>query len=145
MAPNYLNTIEYVANIGWVRVAAANTASDGSGVLNTLFTPGIVSARTNGAFLYRVTGYNSQIVAALSSNMVVRFFLTDNTGANPHLILEQALAAATRSLTAVGAYFSYSFPGRGLFLMNGQILKVVQSAYAGVADQMDYTAYGGDL
>lgn len=120
------------------RVSVANTASDGSGTLGTLFTAG-----ANGSRIERLRYANSQATAAASSNMVIRWFLTDTGGINPMLLLEIALAAATRSVSAVGASGSYTFSG-GLIIASGQILKVCQSVYAGVQDQMDYWAEGAD-
>ncbi len=126
-------------NTGFARVTAANLAADGSGSLSDLF-----SAGSNGSLIWRLRWFNSQASAAASSNMVIRFFLTDSGGANPRLIYEVALAGATRSTTAVGAFGTLTWPGTGLFIASGQHLKVVQSVYAGVQDQMDFIAEGGD-
>lgn len=128
-----------VPNVGSARVAAANTASDGSGTLITLFTSG-----TNGSRLDRITVRNAQASAAASSIMVVRVFVTDTSGSNPRLYAEQALAAATRSASVIGANTTINFLG-GLVLAAGQIVKVCQSVYAGVQDQNDFTAEGGDF
>ena len=117
--------------IGVGRIAAANTASDGSGALVTLYT-----AATNGARFDKVVVLNSQATAAASSAMVVRLFITDTAGANPRLIAESALAAATRSTTVVGATVTFTFSG-GYIMLAGQILQACQSLYAGVADQND--------
>lgn len=125
-------------NNGRARVTAANTASDGSGTLNTGFTAG-----SNGSIVDRIRYMNSQATAALSSAMVARVFETDNAGANPRLILEFTVAAATRSTTVTGAGSYIDIPG-GKKLMNGQLLKVIQSVYAGAQDQMDYTFEGWD-
>ncbi len=125
-------------NNGQARVAAANTAADGSGALSTLFTAG-----ANGSIVNRIRYSNSQVTAAASSAMVVRIFETDNAGANPRLFMEFALATATRSVTAKGIGDYIDIPG-GKPLKTGQLLKVAQSVYAGVQDQMDYTAEGWD-
>lgn len=125
-------------NIGLASLAAANTASDGSGALTTLFTAG-----ANGSRLERIRYANAQIVAAASSAMVIRFFITDNGGINPKLLAEVALATATRSTTAVGASGMVSFPN-GLVIPTGTLIKVCQSVYAGVQDLMHYVAEGGD-
>ena len=118
--------------------AAANTASDGSGALVTLFTAG-----ANGSLISSIKVNNAQISAALSSAMGVRIFITDTAGANPRLHSEAALPAATRSLTAVGATATINFLG-GLQIAAGQIVKVCQSAYAGVQDLTHFSAQGGD-
>lgn len=133
-APQFIAT----PNVGFARVAAANTASDGSGALTTVFTAG-----ANGSRVDRITVRNSQLTAAASSNMVIRVFVTDNAGANPRLYAEQALAAATRSASAVGATTTFTFIG-GLIVPTGTLIQVCQSVYAGVQDQNDYVAEGGD-
>jgi hypothetical protein len=126
-------------NIGLASVAAANTASDGSGVLVTLFTAG-----ANGSRLERIRYNNAQATAAASSAMVIRFFITDNAGANPKLLAEVALATATRSTTAVGAGGVLVF-SNGLVIPTGTVIKVIQSVYAGAQDLMHYVAEGGDF
>ena len=125
-------------NFSTAASAAANTASDGSGALVTLFTAG-----TNGSLITSIKASNAQIAALLSSSMVVRVFVTDTIGANPRLVSEAALPAATRSLTAVGATVTINFLG-GLQLAAGQIVKVCQSVYAGVQDLTHFSAQGGD-
>ena len=116
----------------------ANTASDGSGTLVTLFTAG-----ANGSLVDSVKFINAQASAAASSAMVIRVFLTDNAGANPRLIEEVALATATRSTSAIGATVTINFLN-GLPLVSGQLIKVCQSVYAGVQDLMHGSARGGD-
>lgn len=120
------------------RIAAANTASDGSGALVTLVTAGTDGTRVDG-----VRFRNSQVTAAASSNMVHRIFLSDTLGANPRLIGEVATAAATRSASAVGATSIFTFD-QPIIMRSGQIMSVIQSVYAGAQDQFDATAYAGD-
>ncbi len=141
MAPNLSPIFVLSPNVGFARVSAANTASDGSGSLSTLFT-----AAANGSLLSRIRYGNSQASAALSSAMVIRFFLTDLAGANPRFLgfLETAVPAATRSVSVIGAQGILTLPSGGLFIASGALLKVIQSVYAGVQDQMDYIAEGGD-
>lgn len=138
MAANIDPIYTKTPNIGNCSVAAANTASDGSGSLVTLFTAG-----ANGSRLERIRYSNAQASAAASSAMVLRFFV-DKTGSNPYLLAEVALATATRSASATGAFGIYSFPG-GLALPAGAIIKVCQSVYAGVQDLMHFVAEGGDF
>lgn len=126
-------------NVGLASVAAANTASDGSGALVTLFTAG-----ANGSRVERIRYMNAQATAAASSAMVIRFFITDNGGANPKLLAEVALATATRSTTAIGAAGIYTFTN-GLVIPTGTIIKVIQSVYAGAQDLMHYVCEGGDF
>lgn len=125
-------------NIGFARLAAANTASDGSGTVPTLFTAG-----ANGSRVDSITITNSQATSAASSAMVVKVFITDTSGANPRLLQEIALATTTRSNTAVGQTQTISF-ANGLVLPSGTLLKVTQTVYAGVQDQVDVVARGGD-
>lgn len=125
-------------NIATATIAAANTASDGSGTLVTLLTAG-----ANGSRVDSVRFRNSQVTAAASSSMVHRIFLTDNAGANPRLVGEVATAAATRSVSAVGATSIFTFD-QPLIMVSGQLLRVIQSVYAGAQDRFDAMAYGGD-
>jgi hypothetical protein len=120
------------------RIAAANTASDGSGALVTVVTAGANGSRVDG-----VRFRNSQIVAAASSAMVHRIFLSDTGGTNFRLIGEVATATATRSTTAVGATSIFTFD-QPIIMKSGQVMAVCQSVYAGVADQFDAVAYAGD-
>jgi hypothetical protein len=140
MAANANPIFALTPNVGFASVAAANTASDGSGALTTLFT----SPAGSGSRIERIRYANAQAVAAASSGMVIRFFITDNAGNNPRLLAEVALATATRSTTAIGAQGILQFPG-GLVVPAGTLLKVCQSVYAGVQDLMHYVCEGADF
>jgi len=120
------------------RIAAANTASDGSGALVTVVTAGVDGTRVDG-----VRFRNSQATAALSTAMVHRIFLSDTGGANYRLIGEVATAAATRTASVVGATSIFTFD-QPIIMQSGQIMAVCQSVYAGVQDQFDAVAYAGD-
>lgn len=120
------------------RIAAANTASDGSGSLVT-----VVTATTDGTRVDGVRFINSQASAAASGAKVLRMFLSDNTGANYRLIGEVAMGAATRSTTAIGATAIYTFD-QPIVMVSGQIMAVCMSVYAGVQDQTDACAFAGD-
>lgn len=138
MAANTAPIFTLTPNCPVVAVAAANTARDGSGSLVTLFTAG-----ADGSRIESITFTSAQATAAASSAMVGRVFLTDNAGANPRLISEVAIATATASNTAVGAVATITFTD-GLIIPTGCIVKVAQSVYAGVEDQMHVLAQGGD-
>lgn len=138
MAANITPIFIKQGNVGLARIAASNTASDGSGTLVTLVTSGVDGTRIDG-----IRFRNSQATAAASSNMVHKIFLTDATGASPRLIGEVATTATTRSVSAIGATSIYTFD-QPLILLSGQILKVSQSVYAGVQDQFDAQAFVGD-
>ena len=124
-----------------VRLAAANT--DVSSLTNaTQFTlptapVGAVSFRVD-----RITVRNAQASYAASSAMTTRIHLSEAAGANPRLYVEQALAAATRSATVVGATTTFNFIG-GLIMQIGEEIWASQSVYAGVQDQNDFTLEGG--
>lgn len=76
--------------------------------------------------------------------MVLKFWISDNGGANWRIYKEVALATATRSTTVIGASTVFNIIG-GLVLPTGYLLGVTQSVYAGVQDQMDYIAEAGDF
>lgn len=120
------------------RIAAANTASDGSGALVTIVTAPVDGTRVDG-----VRFINSQATAAASGAKVLRIFLSDTGGANYKLIGEVAMAAATRSTTAIGATAIYTFD-QPIIMKSGQLMSVCMSVYAGVQDLTDACAFAGD-
>ena len=138
MAANTSPIFLLTGNFNPARIAAANTASDGSGALVTLVTAGTDGSRVDG-----VRFRNSQASAALSSAMVFRVFLSDTLGTNYRLIGEVAMTAATRSTTAIGATAIFTFD-QPIIMLSGQIMAVCQSVYAGVQDQNDAVAYAGN-
>jgi len=138
MAANTSPIFLLTGNFTPARIAAANTASDGSGALVTLVTAGTDGSRVDG-----VRFRNSQASAALSSAMVFRVFLSDTLGTNYRLIGEVAMTAATRSTTAIGATAIFTFD-QPIIMRSGQIMAVCQSVYAGVQDQNDAVAYAGN-
>ena len=138
MAANTSPIFLLTGNFTPARIAAANTASDGSGALVTLVTAGTDGSRVDG-----VRFRNSQASAALSSAMVFRVFLSDTLGTNYRLIGEVAMTAATRSTTAIGATAIFTFD-QPIIMQSGQIMAVCQSVYAGVQDQNDAVAYAGN-
>lgn len=127
------------ANIGQARVAAANTARDGSGTIPTIFTAG-----ADGSLVNSIQFTSAQATAAASSAMVGRIFVTDNAGANPRMLREIAIPTVTPSTTVIGAQVIITFSG-GLQLVSGQLLKCCITVYAGAQDQMDVVAIGGDF
>jgi hypothetical protein len=121
------------------RIAAANTARDGSGTLVTSFTAG-----ASGSRLDFITFASSQATAGASALRICRVFLTDTSGLNPRIISEVSLPAVTASNTAVGATVTITFTN-GLVIGAGQIVQTTQSVYGGVADNTDVLARGGDF
>lgn len=138
MAVNTNPVFTLTPNTARQRLAAANTARDGSGTTPTAFTAG-----TNGSRVDSITWTSAQASAAANSAMVGRVFVTDTSGANNRLIAEIAIPAITASNTVIGSTLTYYWPG-GLFLLSGQLLTVCQSIFAGVQDQMDIVTRGGD-
>lgn len=139
MTANTTPIFAILGNMIPVHIAAANTASDGSGSLVTLLTAGSNGARVDG-----VQFKNAQTTAAASSAMVVRVFLSDAAGANFRLVAESAHATATRSTTVIGATTTITF-SNPIVMKSGQILSVTQSVYAGAQDQNAALAFGGDF
>jgi len=139
MPANIYPIFTLTPNVGMAEVDSANTESDGTGALDTLFTAGL-----NGSMVFKIRYRNAQSVAAASGAMVIRFFLTDTGGINPRLLHEIALPTATRSTTVVGAGGLYVFQN-GLAIASGQLLLVGQSIYAGAQDLMHYVAEGGNF
>ncbi len=138
MAANITPIFTKQGNFTPARIAAANTASDGSGTLVTL-----VTAVTDGTRVDGVRFINSQATAAASGAKVLRIFLTDTGGINPRLIGEVAMTAATRSTTVIGATSIYTFD-QAIIMKSGQLMSVCMSVYAGAQDQTDAIAYAGD-
>ncbi len=138
MAANTVPIFTKQGNFTPARIAAANTAADGSGTLVTL-----VTAVTDGTRVDGVRFINSQATAAASSPKVLRIFLTDTGGINPRLIGEVAMAAATRSNTVIGATSIYTFD-QAIIMQSGQLISVCMSVYAGAQDQTDACAFAGD-
>ncbi len=138
MAANITPIFTKQGNFTPARIAAANTAADGSGTLVTLVTAVIDGTRVDG-----VRFINSQATAAASGAKVLRIFLTDTGGINPRLIGEVAMTAATRSTTVIGATSIYTFD-QAIIMKSGQLMSVCMSVYAGAQDQTDAIAYAGD-
>lgn len=122
-----------------VAVAAANLASDGSGSLVTLLTAGASGSRVDA-----ITWRNAQTTQAASSAMLGKLFLSDAAGANPRLVGEALIPAATRSATILGATITFTF-SPALVMKSGQILYTTQSIYASAADAQHVLPFGGDF
>ena len=137
MAANITPIFVLAGNIKPARIAAANTAADGSGTLVTLITAGASGSRVDGV------RFRSTAVFATSTANVHRIFLSDTAGTNDRLIGEVATATATRSITAVGATSIFTFD-QPIIMLSGQIMSVVQSRFDSVADQFDACPFAGD-
>lgn len=120
------------------RIAAANTASDGSGAVVNVVTAAVDGTRVDG-----VRFINSQVTAAAAGAKVWRIFLSDTAGTNLRIVGEVSQTAATRSTTAVGQTAVYTFD-QPIIMLSGQVLSVIQSVYAGAQDQTDACAFAND-
>jgi hypothetical protein len=141
MSTNTSNTTPIFINQGNFtpgRIAAANTASDGSGALVQ-----VVSGTTDGTRVDGIRFINSQATAAAAAAKVWRIFLSDTSGTNFRLIGEVIAAAVTRSATVAGQTAIYSFD-QAIIMQNGQIMSVCQSVYGSAADQTDAIAFAGN-
>lgn len=138
MAANTSPVFTKEAQVGFARIAAANTARDGSGTLVDAFT-----ATTDGSVAFKATFTSAQATAAASALKVVRVFITDTAGVNPRLYKEALLPALTPSTTVIGSTVTITFTD-GLVLKSGQKIQVSQSIYATAADQTDVVIEGGN-
>lgn len=137
MAANITPIFVLKGNTKPARIAAANTAADGSGTLVTLITAGASGSRVDG-----VRFRNTSVFTTSTAN-VHRIFLSDTAGTNHRLIGEVATATATRSATAVGATSIFTFD-QPIIMLSGQIMSVNQCGYAGAQDQFDACPFAGD-
>lgn len=125
-----------VAHVEWVNgVAAANTAKDGSGTVDTVFT----ADATNGSYLHKL------VVRPRGSNVatVLRVFLNNGSSnavaANNALIGEMSITATTNSETA--AIAGYELPLNIPVPPGHRVLVTLGTAVAG---GHAVTAFGGD-
>jgi hypothetical protein len=138
MAANTNPIFTLTGNFLPVRLSAGNTASDGSGTIYTIVTAGTDGTRVDG-----VRFRNSQVVAAVSTAMVHRIFLSGTAGTGHRLVGEVATGAATRNVSTIGATSLFVFD-QPIIMQPGQVMSVAQSAYAGAQDQFDAIAYASN-
>lgn len=132
-------TFTQPGHVARITVAVANTASDGSGTINSFLNEDnitVFSGNASGSRLEKIRFRNAQASAAASSAMVIRLWISDSSGANWRLLDEVALAAATRSASVVGAQGEVYYGG--LDIGTGVRIGATQSVYVGVADAMVY-------
>lgn len=122
-------------DVAWVQgITAANTAKDGTGTVNTVFTAG-----ANGSHVRRL------IIRPLGTNVatVLRVFInngsTNATASNNALIAEIGLSATTNTETAAiaGAELSLDIVLPATFRLNVTLGTAVAGGYT-------VTAVGGD-
>lgn len=127
------------ANCLPIQITSANTASDGSGLLNPCF-----SAGTSGSRVDSVTFRNGQLTQAASSSMLGKVFLSNASNASPWMVGEVLIAAATRSATVLGATSTITF-SPPLVIASGQVLYATISVRASAADDTSVTVFGGNF
>lgn len=136
MTANTSPIFSKVAHVEWANgITAANTAKDGTGTVDTVFT----SDATNGSYLQKL------IIRPRGTNVasVLRVFLnngsTNATAANNCLIAEQALAATTNSeTTSIAGYeLPLNLPIPPGYKINVTLGTAVSGGYA-------VTGIGGD-
>jgi hypothetical protein len=137
--PNFTSTPRATVS----RIAAVNTARDGSGTIGTTLIPSF-SAGTNGSRLDFITFTSSQATLGTSALRIMRVFLTDTSGLNPRIISEISLPAVTSTATVAGATVTITFTN-GLVIGAGQIIYTAQSVWNSAADNTDVLARGGDF
>ena len=86
---------------------------------------------------------NTSPTVGAGAAKVIRVWITDTSGANPKLIKEIVLAAATSSNTVIGQNNQWVISD-GLFLKSGQKIQVTQSLRATAADNTDVVWEAGD-
>jgi hypothetical protein len=138
MAANITPIFVLAGNIKPARIAAANTAADGSGTLVTLITAGASGSRVDGVRFRNTASICNKYRCKCAQNI-----FSDTAGTNDRLIGEVATATATRSATAVGATSIFTFD-QPIIMLSGQIMSVNQCNYAGTQDQFDACPFAGD-
>lgn len=83
---------------GTFRLSAANTAKDGTGTVNALFTALALASKGGGSLVERV----SVVASATTTAGVIRLFISDSAGTNYRLYMEFPVPAWTASATVVG-------------------------------------------
>lgn len=134
MPANIQPIFPIVPNVGYGKVLAANTGTDGTGTIVTLFTAG-----ANGSIVDSLT------LLHLGTNIatVLRLFIKD--GANYTLIFEETVSSNTVSQVAKSVSYEYLFDGtnrKRLVLEAGQ--SIVASVGTAIAAGIQCTLIGGD-
>jgi hypothetical protein len=120
-----------------IELAAANTARDGSGTVNTVAT---VSA--DGAKVLKLKSQSSQATAAANSAMVVCWWFSVNSGTTWRKLTEYGISAVTTDNTTPAALGEETF--EEMLLPGSAVIGVTQTIYAGVQDKMHHSVIYGD-
>lgn len=140
MAKNTKPIFELTPRNAYAVLAAANTASDGSGTIVTL-----VAGGTDGTRIDEIRWINGQATAAADSARVGKVWLSIDSGTTWNLIDEVAITTTTRSTTVVGGKFILTYPTGIVLKDSTHIIGVTISVYAGVQDRTVVVARGGDF
>lgn len=120
-----------------VSVAAANTARDGSGSINTVCT---VSA--DGAKIISFRSWSSQASAAANSAMVVCWYYSVDSGTTWRKLTEYGMSAVTAANDTPASFGGEVFDD--MLVPNGAVIGVTQTLYAGVQDKMHHSVIYGN-
>lgn len=112
-------------------LAAANTARDGSGTIQTVATIG-----SNGGKILSIESRTAQATAAANSALVVCWWYSTDGGTTWNKLDELLLTAITTSNTALGSYQDNDTKDNWLFTAS-TVIGVSQTVYAGVQDRTD--------
>lgn len=118
-------------------VDVANAAGDGSGTINLLSTGDV-----NGKRINSIQAAIAQASVTTNSAMVLRFFLSSDSGTTYFKYREIAFPAVAGSNTAIGQFQEIQIPA-GLFLEGStQRLGWTKSIHAGAQDKVHAMAIG---
>jgi len=137
MSVNLNPIFPLVPVIGITRLSSANNARDGSGVISTLIT-----GSTYGTKVDRITFITSDASVSTNSAMVGRIFISDPSGLNYRLYTEINISSVAASDTSIGS--KNQIITGGLIIPFGTLIGAAISVYAGIQDQIDVIAEGGN-
>ena len=137
-----------IPNIGRARISgnlAPNTARDGSGTEGTDIFNCFTAGSGDGSRIDRVIINAAGTLAATTAGMI-RFFISESSGANKRLWREWAVTAVTPSASAIG-YTNYttSLIDGGLKLKAGEKLWCTSHIADTAGNQFDIIIEGGDF
>lgn len=120
-----------------IELAAANTARDGSGAINTVAT---VSA--DGAKVVKVKSLSSQASVAANSGMVICWWFSVDAGTTWRKLTEYGVPSVTSANDTPAAGGEETF--EDLLLPPNTVIGVTQTLYAGAQDKMHHSVIYGD-
>lgn len=136
MPANAIPIFSKVAHVEWVNgITAANTAMDGTGTVNPVFT----ADATNGSFLQKIVFRPRGTNIATVARVFINNGLTNATPANNSMVAEVTLPAVTTSANnaITGIEMPFNMPIPPGYVINVTLGTAVAGGYA-------VTAFGGD-